>query len=815
MFRTKKEVDRHAADLLRRTRDDKERNGKGYQIAKLYQQVGEYEIARRYLTAFLTVQDAVPQAHKLMGQISESLKDYRRAIVSYEKCLQLNENQKDVVLKVCELLLRIKVDKETVKEKLIDSESDGNPTEMENFFKSELVKKPGNVHIRIKLLKLYVDSKRIDTAIAHAVSVDSLYIFDFNVDWYDYLVEFYSLPYVCSHMEHHPTDINVYTHKIFAHCKQLLLWLPAKDVSDITEALHAFDQLLLNVASLQFHQPQWAAFLSEMQGYFFFFCGCLLFKRSLKGQSTWKEIEGAATLCYLASVSYRPIDKHSDLYLQGDLTNRLFVKYLHKMGCYRLSQVGHVLCDVVKKHSSNWIYDLTVRCSTPQCKEQLYDLVFTFRDMRRGRGKSFLLSENAFNNVTSTIPTKSDLAEYDQVSVLLNSTDLNSIIWLCLHYYNAAKDEAQPNYNFSLFDNLPYSSSSLSSGLNLGVESLCQLDTEVFLIAVVYSAGRLLQQVRQEPSRPQLLPKVLCRQFCTPEQAEWWQLACKFREKLELDNFTKLRLILMRGLDTVRLTEGHGMSASLILHVARTLQNKASQLKTELENGHGSFNKLENIEERAAYYWQAALPLLQRLQKNLVLKMPKVRLFPDDSDNELDTDRIKDLIGDCEYHLALSFMSKGDHEEAIKRFESLSNPWASYHTAQVYRKLALNEQNTTKQDDVSQDNHQSRYIALLTKAKEALYITLDRLKGNKSHQLNLVIYEEIDDIEFLLTRLAINNGPFPLIDDASSTESFCSANMNVSTGIPAFDSPPHDSHIRSSSPHGFRFSGTLGKCLAQ
>lgn len=65
---------------------------------------------------------------------------------------------------------------------------------------------------------------------------------------------------------------------------------------------------------------------------------CLL----IQGQSTWKEIEGAATLCYLASVSYRPIDKHSDLYLQGDLTNRLFVKYLHKMGCYRLSQVGEL-----------------------------------------------------------------------------------------------------------------------------------------------------------------------------------------------------------------------------------------------------------------------------------------------------------------------------------------------------------------------------------------------------------------------------------------------------------------------------------------
>ena len=38
-------------------------------------------------------------------------------------------------------------------------------------------------------------------------------------------------------------------------------------------------------------------------------------------------------------------------------------------------------------------------------------------------------------------------------------------------------------------------------------------------------------------------------------------------------------------------------------------------MKKDVDNGHGSFNKLEELEERAAFYWEAALPLLQRLQK--------------------------------------------------------------------------------------------------------------------------------------------------------------------------------------------------------
>jgi len=53
----------------------------------------------RYLQAYLTVRETLPEAHKLMGQIYEGLKDKYKAIESYKRCLDLEPDQKDVILK--------------------------------------------------------------------------------------------------------------------------------------------------------------------------------------------------------------------------------------------------------------------------------------------------------------------------------------------------------------------------------------------------------------------------------------------------------------------------------------------------------------------------------------------------------------------------------------------------------------------------------------------------------------------------------------------------------------------------------------------
>ena len=45
------------------------------------------------------MRETVPQAHKLLGQIHEALRDKERAVASYKRSLDLDSEQKDVVLK--------------------------------------------------------------------------------------------------------------------------------------------------------------------------------------------------------------------------------------------------------------------------------------------------------------------------------------------------------------------------------------------------------------------------------------------------------------------------------------------------------------------------------------------------------------------------------------------------------------------------------------------------------------------------------------------------------------------------------------------
>ena len=89
----------------------------------------------------------------------------------------------------------------------------------------------------------------------------------------------------------------------------------------------------------------------------------------------------------------------------------LFITFFFKLPKWF---TGHVLGEIGKKHSSNWVNDLRTRYGTPTGKERLYDLLFTFREMRNVRDKSFLLSDCGFSNMAATaVPSKAELAEYD------------------------------------------------------------------------------------------------------------------------------------------------------------------------------------------------------------------------------------------------------------------------------------------------------------------------------------------------------------------------------------------------------------------
>lgn len=112
MLRTKKDVDKHVQQICEKVPSEVERNLKGFTIAKLYFNVGDFETARKYLAKYISVRENSSAAFKLNGHILESQKEKQKALKSYKKAFELDNSQKEVVLKICELMCELPLDPE-------------------------------------------------------------------------------------------------------------------------------------------------------------------------------------------------------------------------------------------------------------------------------------------------------------------------------------------------------------------------------------------------------------------------------------------------------------------------------------------------------------------------------------------------------------------------------------------------------------------------------------------------------------------------------------------------------------------------------
>uniref|UniRef100_A0A8B9R7P6 Coiled-coil domain-containing protein n=1 Tax=Anas platyrhynchos TaxID=8839 RepID=A0A8B9R7P6_ANAPL len=88
---------------------------KGFQFAKLYFEVKEYELAKRYISTYLSVQKRDRRAHRFLGQIYEAEDNIEEAFGCYRRSVELNPMQKDLVLKIAELLCNNAVTDERAK----------------------------------------------------------------------------------------------------------------------------------------------------------------------------------------------------------------------------------------------------------------------------------------------------------------------------------------------------------------------------------------------------------------------------------------------------------------------------------------------------------------------------------------------------------------------------------------------------------------------------------------------------------------------------------------------------------------------------
>ncbi|XP_061165274.1 E3 SUMO-protein ligase RanBP2-like isoform X2 [Saccostrea echinata] len=796
--RCKEDVDRFVDRI-----QESERAARGYQIGLLYYEVKEYDKAKRYVEEHMAIRPRIPQTHKLLGQIEEACHHPDRAIEAYKRSLELDGKQKALILKICELYDQVKDEDPQVlkdwykrgerfypshpaifrlKERVI-SRGDGDVKDMEKFYLTEINKNQDDVTLHSKLLEVYLQSeKTLRDAYRYCTDPTKFNKFLGQREWLETVIKVFE---AYEKKEQVSTDSRFQTQKLMVLIDLLYCQLTGNDLMTCVSLLHQLDQNLFSASLLSSTKPDWQAFLKEVQGQLYFLFGLMLYKRAEKRQISWRDASSFAAVCFMVSCSIPLLETRSSWYKMMNADQRKMFGRLRRLSCYRLSQGGYLLLPLTERGNVTRMKEYR-QLQTGKAVDRMYELMFTLREMRNKAMSSFIVVKDLFIATTLVAPSRQSLETYDEGVFSLHEGNLQELVWIALNRYSS-QEVTQKSYPLCIPEKIPLSTPDLSSA---APESLCQLDIMAFFIATVKCAASAFEErckvTRFDQYQPRLLPACFRVRLCTESQCDWWTAMYKFCHNLARDQTPRLRLVIQKGLETVRLLGTHGVSVALIIHLARTFDERVKELKAlELEQG----DKLHAFERRAAHYWQEATLLLSRMERKLNIPLPRDRIFTDDRPMDLDENQIQDLIEQSKFSLATVAMREGHLEEAREQFLKLKIPWASYYLSQIYRTMA---------DEIhpSDDESTNQKLALVEQSLDALYQTLEKIQGEKNHELHRIIPNDIDECVCELENLRRASLGVSVVDSVSGYEDAKDEVSGSDEDTPSYSTPKASHHTQ-------------------
>ncbi|KAL1491802.1 hypothetical protein ABEB36_012345 [Hypothenemus hampei] len=451
---------------------------------------------------------------------------------------------------------------------------------------------------------------------------------------------------------------------------------------------------------------------------------------------------------------------------------RLLVATWQKEGSFRCSQAGNVLIGLAKDRR-NMIIEKANQYSTGLWREQFFKKLFVKRDQQLKASTSFFVSSSVEPNIK--LPDYEDLISYNEVAQLVYPSSLHHYIWLFLNYQNPS------DFVLKSFEGLPYSVKNLN---NCSAESLSVLDLQSFIYCAALCTKAKLQNADSSLTyfnqiKPSVLPVSITGSYGKLNQANFLVAAYKMYKKEYTPNMSDVRLILIKGIEVVRCMGNHGLDVKLLVNLASIFANRASKLNKHSEVVANS--------ARAELYWKTALPQLEKIKNEHAIIYPKNRLF-EYNDRDLTQDEVGSYIEKAKLYIGVQLMEKGDYEKAMSIFEGLKDPYASFYQSQIYRKMADSKTNEKKENITSEMRSQN--IILLSRARDCLYLTLDRLREpsqDRDHPLNALLGTEIENTERLLSRIdpdCTNRNECDIVseenisEDESTAENYLSAHTH-------------------------------------
>ncbi|XP_022179674.1 E3 SUMO-protein ligase RanBP2 isoform X2 [Myzus persicae] len=771
LYRSKKDIDRHVREQFDKLSNEHEKKLKGLAIARMYFKVSEFELAKQYVITFLSVNENSPEGRRLLGHCYDKLGNKEKAVLEYQKSLTSTPNQPELLLLCCELMVdpsvklndvqAEKICKQTedlypyhptvykLKDRLLASNGNCDPSKAENLLNAEISVRPEDMNLRIKQLKLFESSGRLSEAYSCAMNIEKNFKFQKdNVEWYE------TVSQICEaygtlntvNWEFYSRVLPVYEHTASLFISESKT-SKQKTISECYKVLFRLDQALYK--AIQISSPQtefYRSLIQHLSNQFYFHLASVIMKLAKKENSTWSKTNQLAAPLFLMSLA-PPIDKQAF----DSITNKEFsmeqksnVALWELEGTRRIIESGFVLRAMMAKEDEHFIDNVKLLCIN-DWKTTNFKKIFNDPEYAKGVPTSLFIHYSP-EKLVYNIP---ELIQYAVPKHMLSFEmsrpgSLHHLVWYGIQLLESenkgcglrlTKNTLFPvGFGCKSFNELPLATNSLASA---NIESICQIDMNTFLYATVLSVASFLDNQSQssDPKAPQTFPSNITDQLTTSEQENWWKSMYKIYSKnVDVKHVSQLRKAAIQGLESIRLIGNHGIDVQLMVYLAK---NFASQANKIVDN----FLLKEGLEKRATLYWGMAIQLLERINERGIEHKSKNTLF-EFYRKKLTPGEVFELLEEGKFYLACQLMNNGQNEEAIEAFKNLNLPYASFYQAMIYKKMIKSPSDTSADNTLSNENSM-----LVAKVKELLNITKDRLKKLPYHPLHSTLKEEFLDLK--------------------------------------------------------------------
>ncbi|XP_065785283.1 E3 SUMO-protein ligase RanBP2-like isoform X3 [Muntiacus reevesi] len=730
MRRSKADVERYIASVQGSAPSPREKSMKGFYFAKLYYEAKEYDLAKKYISTYINVQERDPKAHRFLGLLYEVEENIEKAVECYKRSVELNPTQKDLVLKIAELLCKNDVTDGRakywveraaklfpgspavykLKEQLLDCKGEDGWNKLFDLIQSELYARPDDVHVNIRLVELYRSNSRLRDAVAHCHQAERNTALRSSLEWNSCVVQ--TLKEYLESSQCLESDKNNWRTTsqdlLVAYANLMVLTLSMRDAQESRELLESFDSALQSVKFCVGGNEELSATFLEVRGHFYMHAGSLLLKMGQHSDVQWRALSELAALCYLIAFQVpRPKTK----LIKGEAGQSL----LEMMAYDRLSQSGHMLLNL-SRDKQDFLKDVVESFANRSGQSALYDALFS----RQLPKDSSFLGNDDIGSIDVQEPDPDELARYDVGAIRAHNGSLQHLTWLGLQWNSLPTLPAVRKWLKQLFHHLPQETSRLETN---APESICILDLEVFLLGVIYTSHLQLKEKSNSHCsfyQPLCLPLPVCKQLCTERQKAWWDAVCNLiHRKAVPGTSAKLRLLVQRDINTLRGQEKTGLQPALLVHWAKCLQKTGCDLK--------SFYDQREYIGRSVHYWKKVLPLLKMIKKKSSIPEPADPLFRHFHSADIQACEIGEYEDEAHVTFAMLDVVNGNIDDAMAAFESINNVVSYWNLALLFHRKAEDIDN-----DVLSSEEQEECKNYLRKTRDYLIKILDDCDSNLS-----------------------------------------------------------------------------------